>query len=113
MELIGQTLAVVGDVLIFWWMLVRLPQVEVDHRIGFKASVLAAVGFEILKIVGTYTIALSTHSATAGPFAGILAVLIWIQLVSRFLLYCVAWTAALTAENSPAEATDPELEQSS
>ena len=57
------------------------------------ALILAAVGFEVLKIVGTYTIAHTAQSPTAGPFAGVLAVLIWIQLVSRFLLFCCAWMA--------------------
>jgi membrane protein len=83
---------------------VRLPQVEVDARIGLRAAIIAAVGFEILKVVGTYTIAASAHSPTAGPFAGILAVLIWIQLVCRFMLFCVAWTAAVTAERGAATA---------
>lgn len=97
-RVLGILLAVLGDVLIFWWMLVRLPQENVPHRIGIRGALLAAVGFEILKVIGTYTIAASAGSPTAGPFAGLLAVLIWIQLVSRYMLFCVAWTAVLTAE---------------
>jgi membrane protein len=64
------------------------------------------VGFEILKIVGTYTIAHTTHSPTAGPFASVLAILIWIQLVARWMLFCCAWIATrsrarLTANTMP------------
>jgi membrane protein len=92
-RVLGLLLAVLGDVLIFFWVLVRMPQVSVPARVGLRAAIIAAIGLEILKVVGTYTIAASAHSPTAGPFAGLLAVLIWIQLVSRFLLYCVAWTA--------------------
>jgi membrane protein len=92
-HILGVLLAIAGDVVIFWWMLVRLPQAEVPHAVGLRAALLASVGLEVLKVVGTNTIAASTHSPTAGPFAGLLAVLIWIQLVSRYLLYCVAWTS--------------------
>ncbi|MFN2519260.1 MAG: YhjD/YihY/BrkB family envelope integrity protein [Jatrophihabitantaceae bacterium] len=97
---LGVALAVAGDVLIFWWLLVRLPDMPVPRRTGLQGALLAAVGFEILKIVGTVTIARTTHSPTAGPFAGLLAVLIWIQLVARYMLFCAAWTA--TGEGAPA-----------
>jgi membrane protein len=99
LKLLGIAIAVAGDMLIFWWLLIRLPQMDVPTRIAVKAALLAAVGFEVLKIVGTYTIAHTANSPTAGPFAGIIAVLIWIQLVARFMLFSCAWTATLTAEH--------------
>ena len=72
-------------------MLVQLPALKVKPRVALRGVVLAAVGFEVLKLIGTFTIAHSSKSPTLGPFASLLAVLIWIELVSRFLLYCVAW----------------------
>jgi membrane protein len=93
---IGIAVALVADAVIFFLVLVRLPQVDVPLRIGIRGSLLAAVGFEILKIVGTFTVAASSSSATLGPFAGLLAVLIWIQLVTRWMLLCAAWTAEAT-----------------
>ena len=95
---VGVALAILGDVVIFWWLLVRLPGVRVSRRVLVRGTALAAVGFEALKIVGTYTIAHTSNSPTAGPFAGLLAVLIWIQLVARFMLFCAAWMAVVTAE---------------
>ena len=106
LRVLGLVLAVLGDVLIFWWLLVRLPAVGVPRGIAWRGALFAAVGFEVLKVVGTYTIALSSKSPTAGPFASILAVLIWIQLVARVMLFCCAWTAVLTAEATPAAAAE-------
>ena len=80
-------------------------------RIAVKGALLASVGFEVLKIVGTYTIAHTANSPTAGPFAGIIAVLIWIQLVARFMLFACAWTATLTAEHVAATAGPVEPEE--
>jgi membrane protein len=70
----------------------------VSRRVLLRGTLLAAAGFEVLKLVGTYTIAHTADSPTAGPFAGLLAVLIWIQLVARFMLFCAAWMAVVTAE---------------
>ncbi|MEO9140553.1 MAG: YhjD/YihY/BrkB family envelope integrity protein [Jatrophihabitans sp.] len=99
LKLLGIAIAVAGDSLIFWWLLVRLPQVDVDKLVAIKGAVLASVGFEILKIVGTFTIAHTANSPTAGPFAGILAVLVWIQLVARWMLFSCAWIATLNTAN--------------
>jgi len=93
--------------------------VIVCGRLRIRGALLAAVGFEILKIVGTYTVAATAHSPTYGPFAGLLAVLIWIQLVTRWVLFCVAWTAELAnplalpegsvpVTRAPAEAEAPD-----
>jgi membrane protein len=104
LKLLGIAIAVVGDMVIFWWLLIRLPQVEVPQRIAFRGALLASVGFEVLKIVGTYTIAHTANNPTAGPFAGIIAVLIWTQLVARYMLFACAWTATLTVEDRAATA---------
>lgn len=102
LKIVGIAVAVVGDLVIFWWLLVRLPAVDVERRVAFKGALLASVGFEVLKIVGAYTVAHTSKSTTYGPFAGIIAILIWIQLVARWMLFCCAWIATLTEETRTA-----------
>jgi membrane protein len=111
LKLLGIALALVGDMIIFWWLFIRLPQMDVPGRVAVRAALLAAVGFEVLKIVGTYTVAHTANSPTAGPFAGLLAVLIWIQLVARFMLFACAWTAVVTAEHRVAPANQLPIEE--
>jgi membrane protein len=108
---VGLALAVAGDMVIFSWLLVRLPGVDVPSRVVLKGALLASVGFEILKIAGTYTIKRSASSATAGPFASVVAILIWIQLVARWMLFCAAWMSVLTDERAAAEAPDTVQQQ--
>jgi len=105
LKLLGIALAIAGDMLIFWWVMVRLPKIELPPRLALKGALLAAVGFEVLKIVGTYTIAHTANSPTAGPFAGVIAILIWIQLVARWLLFSCAWTATVAEDNVKREST--------
>jgi membrane protein len=106
---IGIAVTVLGGAVIFYWVLVRVPRVPVRRHIGLRGALMAAVGFEVLKIAGTYTIAASAHSPTAGPFAGTIAVLVWIQLVTRWMLFCAAWMAELS-EAVPADAAPIEPE---
>jgi membrane protein len=90
---LGLGIAVLADMVIFGWLLIRLPKASVPRGVAIRAALLAAVGFEILKIIGSYTIAATSHSPTAGPFAAVVAILVWMQLVARWLLFCAAWTA--------------------
>lgn len=115
-------LGIVSSVLIFGWILIRIPDVRVSRRTAFRSSLLAAVGFEILKVVGTFYIARVTKSPAASVIGPALGVLIWINLVSRFLLYCVAWAstardavtardAAVLADSAAEPAAGPPTDQ--
>jgi membrane protein len=95
-SLIGLLLPVVGDMLVFSWVLVRLPKATVARPIVFRAALLASVGFEILKIVGSYYIGRVSHSATVGLFGSVIGILVWMDLVARYVLFCTAWTATAT-----------------
>jgi membrane protein len=92
-KIVGIGLAVAGDALIFGWMMVRLPRARVRVREVRRAAVLAAVGLEILKLIGTYYIARVSQSPTAGLFGSVIGILVWLNLVARYLLLCVAWAA--------------------
>ncbi len=100
---IGIALAIAGDVLIFGWLIVRLPRVTAPFGVVLRGALLAAIGFEVLKLIGTAYIANVTKSPTAGPFGSVVGILVWVYLVARYLLFCTAWTAtAVAAPVSPA-----------
>ena len=52
-------------------------------------------GFEVLKLVGGYYLALISGSVTASAFGGAVGLLVWINLVARFAFFTAAWTATL------------------
>jgi membrane protein len=94
--LLAILLAILGNMLIYGWILIRLPDAQVSRRTAFRTSLLAAIGFEILKIVGTYYIARITSSPAYSLIGPALGVLIFINLVSRYSLFCAAWAATAT-----------------
>lgn len=103
-KIFGIVLAMAGDMLVFAWLLVRLPGVRLPVRAVLRGSLLAALGFELLKIGGAYYIARVTDSPAVGLFGSVIGILVWIYLVARYLLYCAAWTA--TANPPPPVAVD-------
>jgi membrane protein len=75
-----------------------------------RGCLFGAVGFEVLKLVGTYFVGHTMRNPVYASFAVIVGLLIWINLVSRFILFTAAWTATrrviLSADAPPAEAAD-------
>ena len=102
-RVVGILLALAADTLIFMWLFVRLPRRRVRYKTVVRGAVFAAVGYEILKVVGTFYIARIGKSPTYGTFGSVIGLLVWIDLVSRFLLFSAAWTAT---GQQPAALTD-------
>jgi membrane protein len=98
-RILGIALAVAADTLVFAWLFVRLPRLPVRFRPVLRGALFTAVGYEVLKIVGTVYLARIGNNGVYGQFATFIVLLVWIDLVSRFLLFGAAWTATL--ENIP------------
>jgi membrane protein len=105
--LLGILLGIAGSTVIYGWLMIRLPDVRVSRSIAVRAILLAAVGFEVLKLVGTFYIDRITHSPAGAVIGPVVGVLVWIYLVSRYLLFCVAWAA--TAPGQVITADEPIL----
>jgi len=86
-------------------MVFYLPRTKVPVRSGLQAAALGAIGFEVIKQLGSLfaTNALSNPAgATFGPIIGLMVLL---YLVWRLVLYVSAWAA--TSEESMAQAQMP------
>ncbi|MGI8697048.1 MAG: YhjD/YihY/BrkB family envelope integrity protein, partial [Mycobacteriales bacterium] len=103
-RVIGLLIAVGADVLIFAWVFARLPRHKVPLRTVVAGALFAAIGFEVLKVFGTYYIARVAQSPTGAAIGGAIGLLIWANLVSRFLLFVTAWTAEAAGAAGAADA---------
>jgi len=88
-------LAIAGSTLVFCWLLGSLSGHDITFRAVLPGAILAAVGFEILKLIGGLYLSLVSNNVSAGVFGSVVGILLFIYLASRFLLFCVAWTATL------------------
>jgi membrane protein len=101
----GLVVSVLMDVLLFGYLLVGLPRLGMPWRDTLGAAVLGAVGFELLKQVGTWYVGRTTHNALYGTFAIAIGLLLWVNLVTRLLMICSAWlaTACDVLERAPGQ----------
>ncbi|MBA3410627.1 MAG: YihY/virulence factor BrkB family protein [Geodermatophilaceae bacterium] len=88
-------LAVAGSTLVFAWLFGSLSGHDITYRAVLPGAILAAVGFEVLKLIGGVYLSLVSNNVSAGVFGSVVGILLFIYLACRFLLFCVAWTATL------------------
>ncbi|MGW7053789.1 YihY/virulence factor BrkB family protein [Streptomyces sp. NPDC054887] len=104
LQIAALALAVGADFLILLYVLTLLPGVHpVRHRL-ITASLIGAVGFELLKVLlGSYMKGVAAKSMY-GAFGVPVALLLWINFTAKLLLCCAAWTATRHADELPPEA---------
>ncbi|MEU8569128.1 YihY/virulence factor BrkB family protein [Streptomyces pathocidini] len=100
----GVAISVVADFLLLAYVLTRLPQVSPGRRSVIVAGLLGAVGFELLKMLLSGYFQGVAGKSLYGAFGVPVALLLWINFMSKLLLYCAAWTA--TQHSSPDEAEE-------
>jgi len=109
-KVLALVVAIFTDVLLFLYLFIRLPKSQTPWRKVIKGALFAAVGFEVLKVVGAWFIARTTKNPVYGTFAVVVGLLVWINLVSRFLLFSAAWTvtAPYDTDVAPSGTAGPE-----
>jgi uncharacterized BrkB/YihY/UPF0761 family membrane protein len=91
--LLAVVVAVALDTAVFAILLFRLPGARLPWRRVRSGALLAAVGFGVLKLFGTFLIARVTQNPLYATFGVVVGLLVWINFVSRLLVYAAAWTA--------------------
>ncbi|MFD9306084.1 YihY/virulence factor BrkB family protein [Streptomyces sp. NPDC060048] len=98
---------VVAALLVLLYVLTLLPGVEPPRGRLIQAALMGAAGFELLKLLlSGYMRGVATKSMY-GAFGVPIALLIWINLTAKLLLFCAAWTACRDDEDGEG-AQDPE-----
>jgi membrane protein len=93
LEIAALAVAVAAGVVMFLYLLVAIPRLEMPRRTALGGALIGAIGFEALKaLVSTYISGVASKSMY-GAFGVPAALLLWVYLVARLLLFCAAWTA--------------------
>ncbi len=90
-------LALVGDTLVFLWLLKGVPGNPFGVRQLLPGAVFGAVGFEVLKLAGNWYLTRIGENVTAQTLGGFVGLIVWINVVARFAFYTAAWTATIPA----------------
>ena len=89
----GLVVTLLADWLVFVWVVARLPREPVGWRSAVRAAVLGAVGLAVLQQAMTVYLAIVTRSPAGVAFGPILGLLVFANVVSRFVLFVAGWAA--------------------
>jgi membrane protein len=92
--------------LLFTWIIARLPRESVSIRSSVWAGLIAAVGFEIFKQLGSIYLQSVMHGPAGATFGPVLGLMVFAYITARLILFATAW-AATSAENLAAAPVEP------
>ncbi|NNN35252.1 YihY/virulence factor BrkB family protein [Streptomyces sp. S3(2020)] len=93
-------IAVLADFLLLLYVLTLLPGVQPTRRRLLVAALIGAVGFELLKLLLSGYMQGVASKSMYGAFGVPIALLLWINFTSKLVLFCAAWTATQSKEDS-------------
>lgn len=97
-------LALLANMLLFLVVLGRLSDASVPRGDLLRGALLGAVGTEVLKLVGTFLVGRTTANPVYASVAVVVGLLIWLDLIGRFVLFVACWTRTRSAGEAPAAA---------
>ena len=84
--------------LLFTVMIARLPHDPVPLRQCAGAGLLAAVGFEVFKQVGSIYLQTVLHGPAGAVFGPVLGLMVFAYMTARLVLFATAWAAERCTE---------------
>jgi membrane protein len=97
--------SVVISWLLFTWIIARLPRESVSFRSSVRAALIAAVGFEVFKQLGSIYLQSVVHGPAGATFGPVLGLMVFAYITARLILFATAW-AATSTENLTAAPVD-------
>lgn len=106
-NLLGYLISGVVDTAVFLYLFMRLPRVRMPFRQAVKGALLGAAVFEVLKFGGAFYVARTTSrgEATYGTFAVVVGLLLFLNLVSRLVLFAAAFTVTAPYDSGVGQGT--------
>jgi membrane protein len=105
LRLASLLISVVISWLLFTWVIARLPRESVSLRSSVRAALIAAVGFEVFKQLGSIYLQSVVHGPAGATFGPVLGLMVFAYITARLILFSTAW-AATSTENLVAAPVD-------
>lgn len=90
--------------LLFTVMIARLPHDPVALRRCASAGLMAAIGFEVFKQVGSVYLQAVLHGPAGAVFGPVLGLMVFAYMTARLVLFATAWAAERGVLSGPAPA---------
>jgi membrane protein len=92
--------------LVFSWMIARLPREPVSFASSIRAALIAAIGFELFKLIASIYLKSVLRSPAGATFGPVLGLMVFAYITARLLLYAAVGETTAT-ENLLAAPVEP------
>ncbi|WP_118985257.1 inner membrane protein YhjD [Photorhabdus sp. CRCIA-P01] len=96
--LIGLAISISANYLLFLWLFWVLPRHQPERKALLRGTLMAAIGFEVIKYIMTMTLPRLANSPSGAAFGSVIGLMTFFYLFARLTLFCSAWIA--TADNN-------------
>lgn len=93
--------------LLFTWMIARLPRASVRFSTSVRAGLMAGLGFEVFKQVGSFYLQTVVRSPAGAAFGPVLGLMVFAFVTWSLLLFATAWAATAAPEDPRDKQVDP------
>ncbi|MCU5773813.1 inner membrane protein YhjD [Erwiniaceae bacterium BAC15a-03b] len=93
MTVIALSISIFANYLLFLWIFWILPRHKPRKKALFRGTLLAAIGFEIIKFIMTLTLPKLASSPSGAAFGSVLGLMAFFYFFARLTLFCAAWIA--------------------
>lgn len=101
LTIIATSISVMANYLLFLWIFWILPRHKPRKKALLRGTLLAAVGFEIIKFVMTLTLPKLATSPSGAAFGSVLGLMAFFYFFARLTLFCAAWIATAKYKDDP------------
>ena len=98
MTIIALVISVSANYLIFLWIFWILPRHQPPKKALFRGTLLAAIGFEVIKFIMTIMLPKVASSPSGAAFGSVLGLMAFFYFFARLTLFCAAWIATAQYE---------------
>ncbi|WP_339056850.1 inner membrane protein YhjD [Candidatus Regiella endosymbiont of Tuberolachnus salignus] len=103
MTLVTLAISITANCLLFIWILWILPRHHPQKKALLRGTLIAALGFEIIKFVMTMMLPYLTSSPSGAVFGPVLGLMAFFYFFARLTLFCSAWIATAQYPNNTIE----------
>lgn len=100
-HLIGLAISIFANYLLFFWIFWRLPRHRPRRKALIRGTFIAAIGFEVIKIIMTYSLPKLVSSPSGAAFGSVLGLMAFFYFFARLTLFCAAWIATAEYKDDP------------
>ena len=98
-------ISITANFLMFLWIFLALPNQKMAKKPLLQGTLLAAIGFEIIKYVMTLILPELSNSPSGAAFGSIIGLMAFFYFFARLTLFCAAWIAT-AKEHLPSNQPD-------